>query len=79
MTLILRDAGTDPVETSTVVIVLAGRGQLARFPEELFAGKGVDFSRFRGTLEVRSVVPLNGMAIRVSPGEFATLPVTPTL
>ena len=79
VTLILRDAGTDPVETSTVVIVLAGRGQLARFPEELFAGKGVDFSRFRGTLEVRSVVPLNGMAIRVSPGEFATLPVTPTL
>lgn len=59
------------------MITLAAHGQLAQFPDEIFPDAGVDFTEFRGSLEVQSPTPVVGMAIRTSPGEFSTLPVTP--
>ena len=60
----------------SVSVVLSPNGQLAQLPEQIFEGKGIDFSSFRGSLQVSSSEPIVGMAIRVSPGQFATLPVT---
>ena len=62
---------------ATTTITLGPRAQLAQFPEQLFAGNGIDFSDFQGTLEAETIVPVAGMAVRLSSGEFATLPVTP--
>ncbi|MDA2929648.1 beta-propeller fold lactonase family protein [Acidobacteria bacterium AH-259-O06] len=76
ITLTLRDADGVPVPNGSASVTLSAHGQLAQFPEEIFAGKEIDFSNFRGTLEVRASMPVVGTAIRVSPGEFATLPVT---
>ncbi|MDA2934688.1 hypothetical protein MYX82_10150 [Acidobacteria bacterium AH-259-D05] len=76
ITLTLRDADGMPIPEASASVSLPAHGQLAEFPEQIFAGKGIDFSKFRGTLEVSASVPVAGMAIRVSPGEFATLPVT---
>ena len=73
-TLRLRSAGS--AEPGFMAqIPLTGKGQLAKFPEEIFAAAEIDFTQFRGTLEVQAPHPLAGMAIRVSPQEFATLPV----
>ena len=60
----------------SVSVLLSPHGQLAQFPEQVFEGKEIDFSSFRGSLQVSSPEPIVGMAIRVSPGQFATLPVT---
>jgi hypothetical protein len=76
VTIRLRDANGLAVAEGTTVVTLAGKGQLARFPEELFAGKNINFAKFQGTVEITSSQPINAMAIRVSPGQFATLPVT---
>ncbi len=78
VTLKLRDANGLPVANGTVMVTLPANGQLAKFTEELLTGRGIDFSKFRGTLEVTTPQTVNGMAIRVSPGQFATLPVTGT-
>ncbi len=77
LTLRLRDSNADPAGNGNLVINLGPRSQLARFPEELFAGTGVDLAQFRGSLEVESLRPVIGMAIRLGPGQFATLPVAP--
>jgi hypothetical protein len=74
-TFTLRDGEGKLVPNGSITAQLAANGQLAKFPEELFAGRGIDFSNFRGTLEVSALVPINGMAIRVSSGQFTTLPV----
>ncbi|MBI2822676.1 MAG: hypothetical protein HYX74_10655, partial [Acidobacteria bacterium] len=75
VTFILRNADGNPLSNGTAVVQLLPNGQLAKFPREIFEGRGIDFSSFRGTLEINSPVPINGMAIRVSPGQFSTLPV----
>ena len=69
----LLDADGKPVSGGTTLQSLPPNGQLARFASELFGS--VDFSQFKGTILVNSPVPINGMAIRVSPGQFSTLPV----
>ena len=72
----LRDGEGELVAGGSAFLNLAAQGQLARFPDQIFEGKGIDFSNFRGTLQASAELPLVGMAIRVSPSEFATLPVT---
>ena len=74
--LTLRDAGGAQVSEGSTTVSLSGHARLAQFPEQILVGRGIDFSNFRGTLEVSASLPVVGMAIRVSPGEFATLPVT---
>ena len=74
----LRDGGT-LLPDGEVSLALSPNGQFSGFPEQLFQGRGIDFSQFRGTLEVNAPVPINGMAILVTAGEFATLPVAPIL
>ncbi|MDA2930972.1 hypothetical protein MYX84_13685 [Acidobacteria bacterium AH-259-O06] len=76
VTLRLRDEDGEVVDGAKVTVSLAGNGQIVQFTEEFFDG-GIDFSQFSGTVEVSSSVPINGMAIRVSPGKFATLRATP--
>ncbi|MDA2930334.1 Gfo/Idh/MocA family oxidoreductase [Acidobacteria bacterium AH-259-O06] len=76
VTLILRDRMGEEVANGIVTLELPARGHLARFPEDLFVGQGIDLSDFDGTLEISAPTPVVGTAIRVSPGEFATLPVT---
>ena len=73
----LREDGA-PVPDAEAVVSLAPHGQFSGFPQQLFQG-GIDFSHFRGTLEVDAPVPINGMAILVTAGEFATLPVASVL
>ena len=75
VTLTLRREDGVPVTGATAVELLPARGQLARFPEEVFADSGIDLSQFRGNLEVQSASAIGGIAIRVSPGRLATLPV----
>ena len=75
-TLTLRGSDGVQLNGGTVMQSLPTRGQLAQFPDEMFADSGIDFSQFRGSLEVESEAEMIGMAIRLSPGEFATLPVT---
>jgi len=71
----LRSTGSD--ESGFIAhIPLPGKGKLARFPAEIFVAAEIDFTEFRGTLEVQAPHPLAGMAIRVSPQEFATLPIS---
>jgi hypothetical protein len=77
VTLTLRDEQGQALANGTTTLTLGPRGQVAQFPEQLFSGSGIDFTQFRGTLEISSIVPLAGLAVRLSPGEFATLPVTP--
>ena len=74
VTLTLRDGEGELVAGGSASLNLVAQGQLARFPEEIF--QDIDISNFRGTLEASAELPLVGMAIRVSPSEFATLPVT---
>jgi predicted dehydrogenase len=76
LTLILRDRNGADIANGLANLDLPARGHAARFLEELFAGQGIDLSNFWGTLEVRAPAPILGMALRLSPGEFATLPVT---
>ncbi len=75
VTVNLRDTEGKIVPNGTTTIQLQPNGQLARFPDEIYQGKGIDFTRFKGTLEIVSAVPVNGMAIRTSPGQFTTEPV----
>ncbi len=75
VTLRLRSAGSGEAGFFAEVL-LPGNGQLAKFPAEIFASAELDFTQFLGTLEVQAANPLAGMAIRVSPQEFATLPVS---
>ncbi|MDA2929987.1 hypothetical protein MYX84_08595, partial [Acidobacteria bacterium AH-259-O06] len=76
ITLTLRDSEGVVIPQGSTCISLSAHTQVAQFPEQIFADKNIDFSSFRGTLEVGASVPVVGMAIRVSPGEFATLTVT---
>jgi len=57
-------------------MTLPAKGHTARFVEELYEGKGINLAAFRGVLEVISPIPINGMALRATPHEYATLPVT---
>ncbi|MEE8586649.1 MAG: hypothetical protein V3T83_17545, partial [Acidobacteriota bacterium] len=74
--LTLRGEDGKPITGGSAGLSLSARGQLAQFPSEIFDAQLIDLSNFRGTLEVSASQPVVGMAIRVSPGEFATLPVT---
>ncbi|MDA2924863.1 SBBP repeat-containing protein [Acidobacteria bacterium AH-259-L09] len=76
VTLTLLDVDGIPVPGGTTTIQLSPNGQIAKFPEEMYQDSGIDFSQFRGSLEIDSTLPINGMAIRTEPGHFATLPVT---
>ncbi|MEE8586021.1 MAG: M23 family metallopeptidase [Acidobacteriota bacterium] len=76
ITLTLRDPAGVPVPGGTLEEVLPPRGQSARFADEIYAPGVLDLSQFRGSLQVTSEIPVAGMVIRSSPGEFATFPVT---
>lgn len=58
----------------TSIQVPAG-GQVARFVDELYGGIPGDLT---GTLTATASAPVGATVIRVSPGQFATLPVTGT-
>ncbi|HEY2933345.1 MAG TPA: BACON domain-containing protein [Acidobacteriota bacterium] len=73
VTLQLRDTHGAPVAGGSKTETLPANGQIARFPNELFPT--LNLSQFRGTLEVTAPVGQDGMAVRVSPGQFSTLPV----
>ena len=77
LTVCLRRADGSSPDSGETVITLPAGGQLARFVEEIYADSGIDFGSFQGTLTVESKAPVAGMAIRVSPAQFATLPMTP--
>jgi hypothetical protein len=77
LTLSLLDLQGNTIAAGAVSMLLPAHGQLARFPEEIFSGRGIDFSRFRGTLKVESPLSVSAMAIQARPGQIATLPVTP--
>lgn len=74
ITLVLRNRRGEEIFNGVATVELPGRGHLAGFAEELFGG--IDLGDFAGTLEVRASEPVLGMALRLSPGEFATLPLT---
>ncbi len=76
VTLTLRDEQGQALANGKTTLTLGPRGQVAQFPEQLFSESGIDFTQFRGTLEIGSIVPLACLAVQLSPGEFATLPVT---
>ncbi|RPI28606.1 MAG: hypothetical protein EHM61_04525 [Acidobacteria bacterium] len=76
MTVRLRDDGGILVPNQSVKITLPAKGQTAKFPSEIF--QGANLSNFQGSLEVLAPLPVSGMAIRLSPGSFATLPVIAT-
>jgi M6 family metalloprotease-like protein len=69
----LRDQDGSEVVGGTRVLTLGAREHQALFADELFPQ--VDLSRFQGIVELRSSLPVNGVAIRTSPNQFATLPV----
>ncbi|HEY2933346.1 MAG TPA: BACON domain-containing protein [Acidobacteriota bacterium] len=73
VTLQLRDTNGNPVSGGSTTITLAANGQVARFPNEMFLL--LNLNQFKGTLEVTAPVGQDGMAVRVSPGQFSTLPV----
>ncbi len=73
----LRLTDTDGNEIATSEASLPGRGHLALFVDELFAGSGVDFSDFEGLLEVFPSGSVSATVIQVRPDQFATLPVVP--
>ena len=56
-------------------ISIPGRGQLAQFVEEIFAGKGIDFSNFKGGCEIVATGQVAAIALRSAPGQLATFPV----
>ncbi len=72
---LLTTAGT-PVPNGGAMMTLPAKGQIARFPNEIYADRGIDLSSFKGGLMVEADAPINGMAIRSEPGHFAVLPVT---
>ena len=72
---LLTTAGT-PVPNGGAMMTLPAKGQIARFPNEIYANRGIDLSSFKGGLMVEADAPINGMAIRSEPGHFAVLPVT---
>jgi hypothetical protein len=76
VSLLLHDSGGAPVKNGSVLLTLPAKGHTARFVEELYEGKGINLAAFRGVLEVISPIPINGMALRATPHEYATLPVT---
>ena len=65
-----------PISNGETTVSLPSNGQIARFVEQIYQDSGIDFSQFRGSLEVDSPEPINGIAIRTEPGHFSTLPVT---
>ena len=65
-----------PVPNGGVMMTLPPKGQIARFPNEIYAGQGIDFSDFKGGMMVVADAPINGMAMRSEPGNVAVLPVT---
>ncbi len=72
-------ATTDP----SAPMNLAGRGHNALFVDEIewegTDGAELDFSDFLGVLRVESSSQLAATVIQTRPGEFATLPVVPSL
>ncbi len=77
LTVCLRRADGSSPDNGEAVIKLPSGGQLARFVEEIYAESGIEFGSFQGSMLVGSKAPVAGMAIRVSPAQFATLPITP--
>ena len=65
-----------PVPNGGAMMTLPAKGQIARFPNEIYADQGIDLSNFQGAMMVEADAPINGMAIRSEPGHFAVLPVT---
>lgn len=76
VTLTLRDSRGVVVPNGTITITLPPHGQTSKLVDEFFANRGINFSNFKGSLEVSASSPVGGMAIHLSPGEFATLPIT---
>ncbi len=64
------------VPNGGAMMTLPAKGQIARFPNEIYADQGIDLSNFQGAMMVEADAPINGMAIRSEPGHFAVLPVT---
>ena len=75
-TLTLLTTDGTPVPNGGAMITLPAKGQIARFPNEIYADQGIDLSNFQGGMMVEAEAPINGMAIRSEPGHFAVLPVT---
>jgi hypothetical protein len=73
LVLTLRDSDGRLITGGSTLVQLGPNGQLAKFPRELFPS--INFTRFNGSVEVSAPLPVNGMAIRTSPGQFSTLPV----
>ena len=74
LTLLTTDGA--PVPNGGAMLTLPAKGQIARFPNEIYADQGIDLSSFQGGMMVEADAPINGMAIRSEPGHFAVLPVT---
>lgn len=77
LTLTLRDPADESVAVAESQ--LQPSAQLARFPDEIFDSAQVDLSTFIGVLEVAAKQSVSAVAIRVSPQQFATMPVTPAV
>ncbi len=73
----LRDTGGNLIEGGVAEFLLPALGQLARFPRELFPGTAAALGSFRGSLEIEAPTPVCAMALRLSPGAMAALPVIP--
>ena len=75
-TLTLLETDGTPIPNGVAAITLPAKGQIARFPNEIYEDQGIDLSNFQGGMMVEAEAPINGMAIRSEPGHFAVLPVT---
>ncbi|HUV12628.1 MAG TPA: hypothetical protein VMY18_03230 [Acidobacteriota bacterium] len=57
-------------------INIPSKGRVAKFIDELFAGSGVDFSFFLGSVRLVSDDDVAAMMLQTRPNQLATLPVT---
>ena len=73
----LRDESGQPVENGQQTIHLPAQGQSALQVDEIFSA--IDWTSFSGVLQATSDQPLAATVIRLSPGQFATLPVVMSL
>jgi hypothetical protein len=69
----LRDQQGKPIAQSS--IVLSARSHVAKFLTELQWDTPPNFSNFSGTLTATGTAEFGATVIRVSPGQFATMPV----
>ncbi len=71
----LRDSKGALIAGGEVDMALPPLGQAARFPAEFLTGKPVNLAQFQGTLEIIAADRVCAMALRLSPGVLASLPV----